>query len=117
MCIRDSDKGEPVLAGLRNSTRVLVEGMSDGTCDQLYLALRLASLEAWLSHHEPIPLIVDDILMNFDDARSVATLQVLAELSQRTQVIFFTHHQHLVDLARQHLSSEELFITNIPNRA
>ena len=112
-----NDKGEPVLAGLRNSTRVLVEGMSDGTCDQLYLALRLASLEAWLSHHEPIPLIVDDILMNFDDARSVATLQVLAELSQRTQVIFFTHHQHLVDLARQHLSSEELFITNIPNRA
>ncbi|MEO8269772.1 MAG: hypothetical protein ABI557_08630, partial [Aureliella sp.] len=111
-----NEKGEPVLAGLRNSTRVLVEGMSDGTCDQLYLALRLASLEAWLSHHEPIPLIVDDILMNFDDARSVATLQVLANLSHRTQVIFFTHHQHLVDLARRHLSPEELFITDIPNQ-
>lgn len=111
-----NEKGEPVLAGLRNGTRVLVDGMSDGTCDQLYLALRLASLEAWLSHHEPIPLIVDDILMNFDDDRSVATLHVLSELSHRTQVIFFTHHQHLVDLARQHLSSEELFITNIPSR-
>ena len=111
-----NDKGEPVLAGLRNGARVLVEGMSDGTCDQLYLALRLASLEAWLSHHEPIPLIVDDILMNFDDARSVATLHVLAELSQQTQVIFFTHHQHLVELASQHLSHEDLFITNIPGR-
>jgi uncharacterized protein YhaN len=110
-----NEKGEPILAGLRNGTRVLVEGMSDGTCDQLYLALRLASLEAWLSHHEPIPLIVDDILMNFDDARSVATLHVLAELSHRTQVIFFTHHQHLVNLARQHLSPQELFITNIPS--
>ncbi|MCA9183312.1 MAG: hypothetical protein KDA51_17750, partial [Planctomycetales bacterium] len=110
-----NEKGEPVLAGLRNNTRVLVEGMSDGTCDQLFLALRLASLEAWLSHHEPIPLIVDDILMNFDDARSVATLHVLAELSRRTQVIFFTHHQHLVELARQHLSPQELFITNIPS--
>jgi uncharacterized protein YhaN len=111
-----NEKGEPVLAGLRNSTRVLVEGMSDGTCDQLYLALRLASLEAWLEHHEPIPLIVDDILMNFDDERSVATLQVLAQLSHRTQVIFFTHHQHLVDLASQHLSPAELFITNIHSR-
>lgn len=110
-------RGEPMLAGLRGSQHVLVDGMSDGTCDQLYLALRLASLEAWLAHHEPIPLIVDDILMNFDDARSVATLQVLAELSQRTQVIFFTHHQHLVELARKNLSRSELFITSIDSRA
>lgn len=111
-----NQSGEPVLAGVRNGDRVLVEGMSDGTCDQLYLALRLASLEAWLEHHEPIPLIVDDILMNFDDARSIATLKVLAQLSQRTQVIFFTHHRHLVDLARAHLCPTELFVTNIPSR-
>ncbi len=109
-------RGEPMLAGIRSDQRVLVEGMSDGTCDQLYLALRLASLEAWLAHHEPIPLIVDDILMNFDDARSVATLQVLAQLSRRTQIIFFTHHQHLVELARDNLSPEELFLTSIDSR-
>ena len=109
-----NDKGEPVLAGIRASEeRVLVSGMSDGTCDQLYLALRLASLESWLTHHEPMPFIVDDILMNFDDERSVATLKVLAELSRHTQVIFFTHHQHLVDLACRHLSSEDLFLTTL----
>ena len=109
-----NEKGEPVLAGMRASEeRVMVNGMSDGTCDQLYLALRLASLESWLAHHEPMPFIVDDILMNFDDERSVATLKVLAELSRRTQVIFFTHHQHLVDLACQHLSPADLFVTTL----
>ncbi len=102
-----------VLTSTLGGERVLVEGMSDGTCDQLYLALRLASLEGWLVHHEPMPFIVDDILMNFDDARAVATLKILAELSRKTQVIFFTHHQHLVDLARAHLESEDLFVTEI----
>jgi uncharacterized protein YhaN len=93
--------------------RVTVDGMSDGTCDQLYLSLRIASLESWLKHHEPIPFIVDDILMNFDDARAVATLQVLADLAQQTQVIFFTHHQHLLELAQEHLSEQQLHITGI----
>ena len=49
--------------------------MSDGTADQLYLALRLASLETYLDDHEPIPLVVDDILVNFDDARALAALR------------------------------------------
>jgi len=42
---------------------------------------------------------VDDILLRFDDERALATLDVLAGLSEKTQVLFFTHHQHLVALA------------------
>ncbi|MDG2384789.1 MAG: AAA family ATPase [Pirellulaceae bacterium] len=112
-----SDTGEPVLTGVRdvNDQGVSVSGMSDGTCDQLYLALRIASLESWLDRHEPIPFIVDDVLLNFDDERAAASLQVLAELSQRTQVVFFTHHQHLVDLSKQTVPAEQLFITTINN--
>ncbi len=111
------EKGEPILVGVRRvdgdgrPLKVLVEGMSDGTCDQLYLALRLASLKSWLAVHEPVPFIVDDVLLNFDDGRAVATLKVLAELSRQTQVIFFTHHQHLVNLAQEHLNSQDLFVT------
>lgn len=110
----DTD-GNPVLVGVRavSEDDVPISGMSDGTCDQVFLALRLASLESWLDQHEPIPLIVDDILMNFDDDRSIATLEVLAELSRRTQVIFFTHHQHLVDIAGRHLAASDLFVTGI----
>ena len=48
---------------------------------------------------EPLPFIVDDILINFDDERSEATLKVLADLSAKTRVILFTHHARLRDLA------------------
>jgi uncharacterized protein YhaN len=94
------DRDEPVLVGVRAEGRpVRVEGMSDGTRDQLYLALRLATLEKYLAHGEPLPFVVDDILINFDDRRSEATLKVLAELSKSTQVILFTHHERLRDMA------------------
>ncbi|MDE0863704.1 MAG: AAA family ATPase [Rubripirellula sp.] len=110
-----NDRGEPVLTGVRATIgeAVPVSGMSDGTCDQLYLALRLASLETWLDRHESIPFIVDDVLLNFDDSRAIASLEVLAELSHRTQVVFFTHHQHLVDMAKDSVSSNDLFVTTL----
>jgi uncharacterized protein YhaN len=100
----DSD-GSPVLMGVRNGGKesVPVGGMSDGTADQLYLALRLAGLENYLEANEPMPFIVDDILIKFDNDRAAAALQALAELSQKTQVIFFTHHRHLLELAVKNL--------------
>ncbi|XZE36609.1 AAA family ATPase [Pirellulaceae bacterium SH501] len=106
------ENGKAVMVGVRGGTAedLHVHQMSDGTCDQLYLSLRLACLENWLSHHEPIPFIVDDILVHFDDDRSVATLQRLADLSARTQVIFFTHHEHLLELARKALPADQLHI-------
>jgi uncharacterized protein YhaN len=108
--IDDDGNGHSIVKGLRpGGTLVGVEGMSDGTHDQLYLALRLASLESWLQSHEPIPFIVDDILLSFDDERAAAALCALAELSKKTQVLFFTHHQHLVDLARSKLPRDLIF--------
>jgi uncharacterized protein YhaN len=97
-----NEQDKPVLVGVRaDGRRVDVRGMSDGTCDQLFLALRLASLEQYLAGNEPLPFIVDDILIQFDDRRAEAALQVLAELSTKTQVIFFTHHWRLVELAQK----------------
>lgn len=94
------DKGNTVLAGVKKGERRLSAGqMSSGTRDQLYLALRLASLEWRLEASEPMPFIVDDILINFDDERSRATLQVLGELSRKNQVILFTHHSQIVQEA------------------
>ena len=78
-----------------------MEGMSDGTCDQLYLALRLAALEQSARDSEPRPLIVDDLLIRFDDDRARATLEVLGEFSRQNQVIFFTHHRRLQQLAEE----------------
>jgi uncharacterized protein YhaN len=113
--IDDDGDGRAVLKGARSNGRLVgVEGMSDGSHDQLYLALRLASLEAWLQAHEPIPFIVDDILLNFDDRRALAALQVLVGLSSLTQVLFFTHHGHLIELARANLPRDVIFVHNLP---
>ncbi|MFP4455577.1 MAG: AAA family ATPase [Desulfonatronovibrio sp.] len=93
-------KGEPVIKAVRDSgARLGVSELSDGSRDQLFLALRLAGIYRYLDENPPFPFMVDDILINFDDERSQKTLSVLAELSRKTQVIFFTHHGHLVDLA------------------
>ena len=96
----EDDRGRPLLAGLRlDRTLVEVTRMSSGTRDQLYLALRLASLERRLEAGEPMPFIVDDILINFDDLRATATLEILAALGAKTQVILFTHHKQIVEAA------------------
>jgi len=105
-----NDNGLPVLVGVRPGGKevVTVEGMSDGTADQLYLALRLAGLEDYLERNEPIPFIVDDILIKFDNDRAVAALRALERLSKQTQVIFFTHHRHLLELARKNVETSFL---------
>jgi uncharacterized protein YhaN len=114
----DDDGAGPVLKGVRPDGRlVAVDAMSDGSHDQLYLALRLASLESWLVAHEPVPFVVDDILLNFDDSRALAALRALGELSRLTQVLFFTHHRHLVDLAEAHLAPDVLFVHELPRVA
>lgn len=99
------DKDQPNLMGVRPNSRAMVMAnlMSDGTADALYLSLRLASLEVHLDNYNPIPLIVDDCLVQFDDDRAAAALKILSEMSLRTQVILFTHHQHLVDLAVENI--------------
>ena len=108
------DEGQAVLIGVRrDGSRINVEGMSNGTRDQLYLALRLATLEWRLESSEPVPFIVDDILINFDDERSRATLKAMAELSEKNQVILFTHHQRIVETARKMNAGQTVFIHEI----
>jgi len=94
------DDDTPVLVGIRNGAEIGVDGMSEGTRDQLYLALRLAAIERQVESHEPMPVILDDLLVTFDDERASAVLPILRDLGVRTQVFLFTHHRHLVELAR-----------------
>ena len=93
------DDSGPVLVARRNSDeRVPVAGLSEGTRDQLFLALRLALLERRTT--EPMPFIGDDLLASFDETRTLATLRLLAAAGAQRQVILFTHHRHVVDLAK-----------------
>lgn len=98
----DYDKTPLSLSALHMDGRhVEVSGMSEGTRDQLYLALRLAALELHLGKSKALPFVADDLFINFDDERSTAGLEALRELSTRTQVLFLSHHDHLLPRVRQ----------------
>ena len=76
-----------------------LQQLSEGTRDQLYLALRLVALRDHCTVASPLPFIADDILQTFDDDRAKAALRALVELSADLQVIVLTHHEHIARLA------------------
>ncbi len=102
----DFDEDRQILKAARaDGERLSMEQLSTGRRDQLFLALRLAAIEGHLENGEPLPVIVDDILIQFDDEAAAATFKLLADLSQRTQVLFLTHHEHLLDVVQNSIGS------------
>lgn len=98
----DYEGDTPRLMGCRpDGKHVDFEGLSDGTGDQLFLSLRLAAVENQLQHAQPFPFIADDLFINYDDDRAAQGFKALSELAVKSQVIYFTHHEHLVDVARR----------------
>ena len=71
-------------------TRRSVQLLSAGTADQLYLAVRLAICEMILPPEQNPPLILDDALLTFDDARLTTTLDYLTRLGAQRQILLFT---------------------------
>lgn len=71
-------------------TRRSVQLLSAGTADQLYLAVRLAICEMILPPEQNPPLILDDALLTFDDARLATTLDYLTQLGAQRQILLFT---------------------------
>jgi uncharacterized protein YhaN len=74
--------------------------LSRGTLEQVYLAVRLAYLEVYHPKDLPFPLLMDDILVNFDVERARNAANALVQFSQKMglQVFFFTCHRHVADL-------------------
>jgi uncharacterized protein YhaN len=101
---------ERQIVALRDDGKeVSVDGLSEGTRYQLYLALRIASLERYLERNPPLPLVLDDILIHFDDDRAAAAFAVLGELAERMQILFFTHHARDLTLAAGAIAEQRLF--------
>jgi uncharacterized protein YhaN len=105
--IVDFEREPMALEGLRADGKLVnISGMSDGTRDQLYLALRLAALEMHLEQAMPLPFIADDLFINYDDVRSKAGFEALKTLSEQTQVIFLSHHDHLIPTVKEVFGNE-----------
>ncbi|MGZ8243899.1 AAA family ATPase [Methylomagnum sp.] len=105
----DFEDDRQVLAALRpDGVGLQVRDLSEGTADQLYLALRLAAIELNIDNGQAVPVVLDDLLLTFDDERSAQALRALASLGERTQVLLFTHHRHVVEIARGVLAGGRL---------
>jgi uncharacterized protein YhaN len=75
--------------------------LSRGTAEQLYLALRFGFVREFVRRSESLPLVFDDILVNFDPGRARATAEAIRDLSKSLQILFFTCHPATVKLLRE----------------
>lgn len=83
----------------RGGKRKGPEALSRGTQNQLYLAMRLALSTVYADQLVALPLVADDILVNFDDQRAAAAAALLGEYAAGgTQVLAFTCHRHLAEV-------------------
>jgi uncharacterized protein YhaN len=80
--------------------RRTAEALSRGTAEQLYLCIRLALAAEFGRRSEPLPLIMDDVLVNFDPARAEAVARVIASFARDHQVLLFTCHPSTRDMLR-----------------
>ena len=78
-----------------------VEQLSRGTREQLYLAMRLGLIEQYEKNAEPLPVIMDDILVNFDDERGPLAIHALADFAKERQVIVMTCHERAREMYKQ----------------
>ncbi|HVY15291.1 MAG TPA: AAA family ATPase [Rhodopila sp.] len=113
--VDEGEDGKPFVVARRpDGIGCQAHALSEGTLDQLYLALRLAAIETEAQATEPLPFIGDDLLVNFDDNRARAALRVLGDFSRVTQVILFTHHDHIAAMAEPGLASVHRMGTPVP---
>ncbi len=91
---------EPRISARRDRGRAEreAEELSRGTRDLLYLCLRLALADEITEQGQSVPLILDDPLVNMDDTRLRAGLELLAELAGERQVLLMTCHQQQAEM-------------------
>ncbi|MGM0879751.1 MAG: AAA family ATPase [Bacillota bacterium] len=103
----------PGEAGIRleSSDQRLIDStmLSRGTAEQVYLAMRLALAEE-ASQSIKLPLMLDDVFVNFDRVRLQAAAKLVAELSGSRQMIVMTCHEHVRDALLEHCHGATLVL-------
>jgi uncharacterized protein YhaN len=75
--------------------------LSRGSMEQLYLAIRFGYISAQPTDAEALPILMDDVLVNFDPTRSAAAAATILQMAEHRQVLFFTCHPEQVEIFRQ----------------
>jgi uncharacterized protein YhaN len=95
-----SNGSEILIARGSDGGSKIASELSKGTRFQLYLALRVAGYHEFARAHPPGPFLADDIMETFDDSRAEEALRLLADMALMGQVVYFTHHRHLCEIAK-----------------
>jgi len=80
--------------------------LSRGTQEELYFAMRLGLIKEYESRSESMPIIMDDILVNFDDERGPLAIEALNDFAKDRQVIVLTCHKAALDIYKKHGANE-----------
>jgi uncharacterized protein YhaN len=106
-----SGTGEVAKATIRalgeDGRSVEAADLSRGAMEQLYLCLRLGLAESFAERYVPLPMVLDDVLVNADPERCEGMLAALADTAERHQVLFLTCHPHLAEMVTENLPSAE----------
>jgi uncharacterized protein YhaN len=89
---------ETVVVIRRDDARLAPDALSRGTQQQLYLSIRLALAEVFAKASSPLPLVMDDCLVNFDPKRAAALAALLVERAADGQALLFTCHPQTAEL-------------------
>ncbi|MBR3689484.1 MAG: hypothetical protein IKL97_00055, partial [Eggerthellaceae bacterium] len=95
--VTEASDGSLVLGNEERVTRP-AQKLSLGTCQQLYLSMRIALLMAADEVGQSIPVLADDILVNFDSDRRRGAARALVELASKRQVVLLTCHEEIVQV-------------------
>ncbi|MDB2687578.1 hypothetical protein N9Y42_10240, partial [Mariniblastus sp.] len=91
--------GEELLVDNSDEETIPVDKLSRGTREAVYLSLRLALVAAYARRGATIPMILDDVLVNFDGQRAHAAAEVLYDFARNGhQILMFTCHEHMRDM-------------------
>ncbi len=96
--VRTGDNLKIMLDNPETETLIPVSMLSDGTIDQIYLALRVAISETVLKNHESMPFIMDEPFAQYDDERTFNAMKYIGDISKKQQVIIFTCKKREVEL-------------------
>ena len=101
--------GSEIQVERTDGARLSPQVLSRGTAEQLYFSMRLALVREYANHVEPLPVIFDDIFVNFDPERTRSCIAAVRELAATHQVLLFTCHPHLVGYVQEIVPSAHVF--------
>ncbi|AKB18580.1 AAA family ATPase [Methanosarcina sp. WWM596] len=82
----------------REGRQKSVQELSRGTAEQLYLSLRFGFIREFGRHSESLPVVFDDVLVNFDPERCKSTCEAIKDLVPGNQLFYFTCHPETVEI-------------------